>query len=148
MNAIIALPVRAILVPANRRMNALPNAFGSAMLLAENTIYNFASELGGASYRGGLWDFYDTSTGAFYMVPHSDRTFLVNVRTNGYTGTMSPDAFGITCCLFAYSHLSMAMHERNRPALSEMFGRHYHALRDFIDAREDEELAEVWRAID
>ena len=148
MNAIVTLPMRAIPVPPNRRMTALPNAFGAAMLLAENTIYNFASDLGGASYRAGLWDFYQTTNGGFFMSPRSDVPFSVNVRTNGSSGEMTPDAFGITCCLFAYSHLSMAMHERGRITLSEQFGEHYHKLRDFILARDDEELEGIWGAID
>ena len=56
--------------------------------------------------EAGFWDFIELSNGGFYMAPQHEGTFRFSVDTNGYEGEMSPDAAGITVCLFAYSHLS------------------------------------------
>ena len=39
------------------------------------------------------------------MAPHVDTAFTVCCE-NGFEGKLSPDAFGITVCLFAYSQPS------------------------------------------
>ena len=62
------------------------------------------------------------------------------VSDNGFTGDMTGDAFGITACLYAYSHLSF------RPELTELCGRHFHLLRDAIF--EHPEVKAILAAID
>jgi hypothetical protein len=47
---------------------------------------------------------------------------------NGYEGELSADAFGIACCLYAYSHLSFA----GPDALAEECARQYHLLREWM----------------
>ena len=81
------------------------------------------------------------SNGAFYMAPVSDRSLHVRCP-NGYEGTLSPDAFSITCCLYAYSNLSF---DANEPLAREC-ARQFHALRDYMLGHE--EAGAILRAID
>lgn len=89
-------------------------------MIIEPTVYMFAKRLSD-SYQGGYWHFYSLDNGGFYMAP--DGNYPV-ISDNGFSGTMTGDAFGITACLYAYSHLSF------RAELSELCGRHYHLLRE------------------
>lgn len=90
-------------------------------------------------YTGGLWIFYDLSNGGFYMAPKSDAPFHVSCM-NGYEGTLSADAFGITACLYAYSNLSFS------EDLAEICGKQYHLLREYM--LEHPEVKEIMTAID
>jgi len=105
-------------------------------LRIEPTVYMFAERLS-PDYRGGYWHFYSLDNGGFYMAP--DGTYPV-ISDNGFTGDMTGDAFGITACLYAYSHLSF------RAELAEMCGRHYHLLREAMF--EHAEVKKILAAID
>ena len=90
-------------------------------------------------YRGAFWQFYDLSNGGFYMAP--DRgTYRLCINTNGYEGSMSADAAGITTCLFACSHLSF--HDPK----GELFAERFHQLREY--ALGHPEAEEIFSAID
>jgi len=78
-------------------------------------------------YGGGYWEFYALSNGGFYMAPAGDGPFGVSCA-NGYEGTMSSDALGIACCLYAYSHLSFG----GPAALAEACATQYHLLREYM----------------
>ena len=119
------------------RIHVLPRHFGRIMLLVENSVYFWAGRLS-SDYRGGFWTFYEFGRGGFYMAPDSE-SFRVEVEGNGFEGTLSGDAFGITCCLFAFSHLSFAVDH-------EALGRHYALLREF--ACEHAEARLIAQAID
>ena len=106
----------------------------------EPVIYSITSNLA-KEYCGGYWHFYELSNGGFYMAPDDDINFTVNSE-NGFKGTMSADALGITACLYAYSHLSFS----DSPRMAEVCARHYHLLRDFM--MEHDEVREVLRAVD
>jgi hypothetical protein len=54
-----------------------------------------------------------------------DDSFMVTSE-NGYSRTLSTDAFGIVCCLYAYSHLTFSGNEN----LGELCARHFHLLWD------------------
>src|SRR5438270_6020632 len=95
----------------NKRTMALPDHFGTAMLLFESTVYNFARGLN-KTYAGGFWTYYELSNGGFYMVPDITTPVHVKWNDNNYEGTMSADAFGIVVCLFALSHLSFWLERR------------------------------------
>jgi hypothetical protein len=95
-----------------------------------------------AQYSGAFWEMYSLSNGGFYMAPSGDEIFRVRCE-NGYEGTMSGDALGITCCLYAYSHLSFA----GPPELAEECARQYHWLREYM-LNEHAEAPEILRAID
>jgi hypothetical protein len=102
-------------------------------------VYQFATQLA-AAYSGGYWNFYLLSNGGFFMAPNLDQSFEI-VADNGYEGKMSPEALGITACLYTYSNLSF-----NVGAFGETCGQHYHRLLDF--AMEHPERGAIKSAID
>jgi len=125
-------------VPNDERMQMLPKHFGRDMLTVEYAIYAFMRKLA-REYTGGYWSFFELSNGGFYIAPECQNIFQICVETNGFEGTMSADAAGITACLFALSHLSFQI--RN-----ESIANHYHQLRDF--ALEHAEAGKILAAID
>jgi len=92
----------------------------------EPFIFDLARALS-RDYGGGLWEFYALSNGGFYMAPAGDRPFGVSCA-NGYEGAMSADALGITCCLYAFSHLSFG----GPAAMAEACASQYHLLREYM----------------
>lgn len=84
-------------------------------------IFQFATQLAFA-YGGGYWNFYTLSNGGFFMAPKLDESFRV-IADNGYEGTMSADALGITACLYAFSNLSF-----DEGPFGETCTEHYHWL--------------------
>ena len=106
----------------------------------EPVIYTMAERLS-PDYAGGLWAMYALSNGAFYMAPESEHDMRV-VSPNGFEGTMTADALGITACLYAYSHLSFGGPE----AFAETCARQYHLLREFLF--EHAEVEAILQAID
>jgi len=91
----------------------------------EPTIFNFAGQLS-ADYTGGMWDFYALSNGGFYIAPQTDEPFDVRAE-NGFEGRLSPCAFGMTVCLYAFSHLSFG-----GDRLAEVCAEQYHLLREHM----------------
>jgi hypothetical protein len=106
----------------------------------EPFIFDMARSLS-RNYTGGLWTLFKLSNNGFYMSAESDKPFHV-MSQNGYDGNMSADAFGVTTCLFAYSHLSFT----DDQALAEKCGEQFHLLRDF--ALEHCEVREIFAATD
>jgi hypothetical protein len=92
-----------------------------------------------SQYVGGVWDMLDLSNGGFYMRTGSEPVQF-RVPSNGFGGTMSADAAGITVCLFAYSHLSFQF-----PAEAHL-SRHFYLLRAY--ALEHPEASLIFAAID
>jgi Antirestriction protein len=130
--------IEARLVLEGARIGTLPRHFGARMMTFEHTVYYFMREFV-AGYKGALWDFYELGNGGFYMAPKSDPVKF-RVHTNGFEGTLSPDAAGITVCLFTLSHLSFQYPSE------EMFSDHFYALREF--ALEHTEAGLILAAID
>jgi hypothetical protein len=65
------------------------------------------------------------------MAPDTDEPFDVSCD-NGFEGRMSPCAFGIAVCLYAFSHLSFA-----GDRLAEICSTQFHLLREYaLDHRE------------
>ena len=96
----------------------------------EPTIFNFAGQLS-ADYTGGMWEIHKLNDGGFYMAPKTDEPFDVRAE-NGFEGRLSACAFGITVCLYAFSHLSFAA-----DGLGETCAEQYHLLRAHVlDQRE------------
>lgn len=106
----------------------------------EPAIFGFASRLS-PTYRGGYWEFYELDNGGFYMAPDDDESFVVRCE-NGYQGTMSADALGITACLYAYSRLSFVAGD----AIGEVYARQYHLLREYM--MEHSEATAIFGATD
>jgi hypothetical protein len=128
------------IIPEDHRADFVDALFGIAYpLQLEPAVFAFASKLS-PTYRGAYWSMYALSNGTRYMCPDDDD--LVAVRcANGYDGSMTADAFGIVCVLYAFSHLSFGDN-----AIARTYARHYHLLRDF--AAEHEEAAAIFAAID
>ena len=112
-------------IKGDQRIHHTAELFGSNFPMAlEPAIYAFAERLS-PTYCGGYWHFHQLSNGGFYMAPDDAEPFLV-ISDNGFEGTMSADALGITACLYAYSHLSFD------PDLADICAKHYHLLREFM----------------
>ncbi|HAT3636999.1 TPA: antirestriction protein [Raoultella ornithinolytica] len=108
----------------------------------------WADELSG-DYGGGSrhnpmtcnpkWEGRRLSNGGFYLTPMSRLTYLVSVAGNGYEGTMTAEAFGITLSLFALGQIANTTEDDGDILL-------YHALRDY--ALDHSESVEIMAAID
>ena len=100
-------PIERTLIKESDRVNHTAALFGFHFPLhLEPLVYAMTERLS-ADYRGGYWHFYQLGNGAFYMAPDEDTVFHV-VCENGFDGQLSADAFGITACLYAYSHLALS----------------------------------------
>jgi hypothetical protein len=130
--------IEARLVLEEPRIGTLPRHFGARMITVEHTVYHFMRDFA-AEYKGGFWNYYELGNGGFYMAPKSD-PLKFSVHSNGFEGTLSADAAGITVCLFTFSHLSF-----QHPSQG-MFSDHFYALREF--ALDHREAGLIFAAID
>lgn len=128
------------IVPESERMNIVDGLFGMAyMLKLEPAVFSIAEALA-ESYTGGYWEFHDLSNGGFYMAPRHDTEFTVSCE-NGFEGKLSPDAFGVTVCLYAFSELSFG-----GDRLAQACASQYHLLREY--AADHPEARSIYRATD
>ena len=117
------------------------NLFGIRFPLnIEPSVYSIASNIA-SEYNGAYWEFYALSNGGFYMAPCSDQSYQV-ICENGFEGKLSTDGFGITACLYAFSHLSFNSNE----IFAELCANHYHWLRAYM--LELKEASTILSAID
>ena len=107
---------------------ALPARLFGAMFTTrvEPYVFGIARALS-PDYDGGYWEFYALSNGGFYMAPAGDERYQVRCE-NGFDGEMSADAFGITCGLYCFSHLSFSAPQ----AMAEACAEQYHLLREYM----------------
>jgi hypothetical protein len=119
-------PIDVTLVPEDQRLSLPATLFGNHFLTIEAVVYAFADRLS-RDYQGGYWEFYTLSNGGFYMAPSCDHAFHV-ASENLFQGELKPNAFGITCCLYAFSHLSFSEDQE----LSELCAEHFHRLREAV----------------
>src|SRR5258706_7331722 len=131
-------PITARLIAEDARLDALPRHFGSHMLRLEDAVFDFMRQFA-TGYVGRYWDMVELTNGGFYLRTGSEPVAF-RVPSNGFEGVMSPDAAGITVCLFAYSHLSFQFPAEAR------FSRHFYELRAF--ALEHPEASLIFAAID
>ena len=109
------------------RLEHVEKLFGiNFPMTIEPTLYSITERMS-PDYRGGYWEFYELSNGGFYMAPAVTDRFNVNSQ-NGYNGKMSADAFGVTVCLYAYSHLSFTEKE----GFTNECARQFHLLREYM----------------
>ena len=107
------------------RADFVHQLFGPAFpLKLEPTIFAMAGMLA-EDYNGGFWSMHSLSNGGFYMAPDGERGFDVSCE-NGFAGTLSADALGITACLYSYSHLSFG-----EGGFAETCTTQYHLLREY-----------------
>lgn len=128
-------------VTDKNRIQHTADLFGIRFSLnIEPAVYSIAGNIA-SEYNGAYWEFYALSNGGFYMAPCSDQSYQVSCE-NGYEGVLSADAFGITACLYAYSHLSFA----SNAAFAEICANQYHWLRAYM--LEHKEASAILVAID
>lgn len=114
-------------VSDKQRIQHTADLFGIRFPLnIEPAIYSITGNIA-SEYNGAYWEFYALSNGGFYMAPCSDQTYQVSCA-NGYEGKVSPDALGITACLYAYSHLSFSSNQ----TFAEICANHYYWLREYM----------------
>ena len=128
-------------VSDKQRIQHTADLFGIRFPLnIEPAVYSIAGNIA-TEYNGAYWEFYGLSNGGFYMAPCSDQSYQVSCE-NGYEGKLTPDALGITACLYAYSHLSFGANE----TFAEVCANHYHLLRAYM--LEHKEASAILSAID
>ena len=126
------------LVPDGERMNFLPKAFGSRLMLrGEISVYNWLDRLS-QEYSGGFWHYYEIPNG-FYMAPADYDKLRIVWPMNYFERDMSADAAGIVATLYALCELCSQYR-------SDDLAEKYHALRDF--AGEHAEAKAILAAID
>ena len=124
-----------------QRIQHTADLFGHRFPLnIEPSIYFIASNIA-PEYKGAYWEFYSLSNGGFYMAPYSDKAYQISCD-NGFEGTLSADALGITACLYSYSHLSFT----TNPTFADICFNHYQWLRAFM--LEHAEASAILAAID
>jgi hypothetical protein len=132
--------IKRVLIKESDRVTHTANLFGFHFPIhLEPLIYATADRLS-TDYTGGYWDFYTLSNGGFYMAPAGD-TILHVCCENGFEGELSADAFGITACLYTYSHLSFS-----GILIADMCAQQYHGLREY--ALDHPEAEGIMAAID
>ena len=135
------MTIERILLTESERIQYPAQLFGTFFPFhIEPVIYNMANYIA-AEYNGGYWEMCRLNNGGFYMHPDSDTPYTV-VCDNYYQGELSPDAFGITACLYTYSYLSFSDNEE----LAQIGATQYHLLRAF--ALEHPEVGATLAAID
>lgn len=128
-------------VPEDQRADITGRIFGLHFpLRLEPFIFGMAGKLSD-DYSGGYWKFNELSNGGFYMAPDSDAPFSVSCE-NGFEGSMSADALGITVCLYAFSQLSFG----GPGEFEQTCANHYHWLREYM--LDHPEAASILSAID
>lgn len=128
------------LVAEDQRLDITAKLFGNHFPLHLEPFVFFMADTICEEYNGGYWEFYSLSDGGFFMAPTADTPFHVSCE-NGYEGDLSATAFGIVCCLYAYSHLSFSEGE-----FAQTCAEHYHLLRQYMF--EQPEVDAILRAVD
>lgn len=134
------MPIYCGEIPENQRASFAAKHFGARFIFLESFVFDTASSLS-PDYDGGLWSFHGLCNGGFYMVPLGPEQLRVQCA-NGFDGVLSAEAFGITCCLYAYSFLSFSPEEE----FAQKCADHFHRLREFM--LQHSECAAILRAID
>ena len=101
--------------------------------------FAWAERLGDEYDETSRWEGRALSNNGFYLVPNSRLAYGLSVAGNGYEGTMTAEAFGITLSLFALGQIANTT-EDDRDILL------YHALRE--NAWEHSQSVEIMAAIE
>lgn len=134
------MPIYCGEIPEAQRAAHVAKLFGARFIYIESFAFDTASSLS-PDYDGGLWTFSGLCNGGFYMAPTAPKQFRVECA-NGFAGVLSADAFGIACCLYAYSLLSFSPDEE----FAGLSGEQFHKLREFM--LDHKEVAAIQGAID
>ena len=136
----IAKSIINTIVPESERLAYVDRLFGIQYVLKlEPTVFKMTEGMA-PDYSGAYWSFHALGNGGFYMSPRFDTMFSISCE-NGFEGKLSPDALGITACMYAFSHLSFG-----DGRLAEACAEHYHLLREYLF--EHPEAKAILRATD
>lgn len=134
------MPIYCGELPESQRASHAAKLFGARFVIVESFVFDTASSLS-PDYDGALWSFHGLCNGGFYMAPTEPKEFRVECA-NGFDGVLTSDAFGITCCLYAYSFLSFSPDADFGAQCAE----HFHKLREYM--LDHPEAEAILRAID
>ncbi|MBK6593289.1 MAG: antirestriction protein [Burkholderiales bacterium] len=124
-------PITSHLVPEHARMDTVDRILGIGFVLKfEPCLYNITGQLS-SQYTGGYWEIHTLSNGGLWMNPRTKKKFAVRCQ-NGFEGTMSAEALGITSCLYSYSLLSF-----ETGTFAETMAEHFQWLRAFACSHPD-----------
>lgn len=138
--------ITATVVADENRLDFLPKLFGrGAYLLGEQQVYALANYYC-EDYQGGYWRFNTLSCGSGFMCPDSDDTYQVCVSSNGYSGEMSAEAFGIFLTSTALNRMAWKAHEQGKTDLCDHLIVQWEKLRAFAD--QHDEAGKIFRAWD
>lgn len=98
-------------VPTSQRATLVGKLFGVRFLWIESFVFDTAGSLS-EQYDGGYWDYFALSNDGFLLVPATREHYRV-ACANGFEGTMSKDAFGITTCLYTYSRCCRSLQTKS-----------------------------------
>ncbi|CAI0977828.1 antirestriction protein [Serratia fonticola] len=115
----------ATVVSGNQRSRFWPQNFGNIpqWLILEPHVFGWLDRLC-ADYHGGLWDFYTLSNGGAFLMPDTDKEYVLFNALNGNEATVGQEAAGITACLMVYSHHACRVE-------SEAMTDHFYRLREY-----------------
>ncbi|KGC20247.1 antirestriction family protein [Burkholderia gladioli] len=119
-------------------VNAPPSLFGQHYLLGEGLTLGLAS-MWSPNVYDHVWDTFSIGNGSAYHAPRSDDPFHLQIDSNGYTGVMSADAFGIVVTMTV---LRFLVNEKRSLKASI----HYNALRSYAGTHP--EAQEIFQALD
>ena len=92
-------------VPDHRRLEFLPQHFGTRVMTRfETAVYAWMGNLC-ADYHGGYWTFIELSNGGAFIAPSGADKFEMKVDANGFDATVSPEVAGIIASAFALNGL-------------------------------------------
>lgn len=101
--------IKATLVPHDKRSGFLSRYLGNAAFIGEMRLFQFMDRLCPA-YKGAFWEFVELSNGSMFLYPKmSQEKVDCNWPENFSSETVTPEAAGITACLFLFSHLSFEL---------------------------------------
>ena len=131
-------PISTSLVAESARLDFLPKFFGEPLVIrGEALVYSWLRNLS-KDYTGGYWNFYEISSGGFYMAPVQEGDLPISCE-NGFEDTLTPDAAGIVATLYALCQLA---NESENDNIIDM----YHRLHEYSDSHP--EGGKIYQAID
>lgn len=129
---------------AQARLKFLPSKLGRYCIAFENAIYNWMTR-NAVAYNGGYWDFFQLSSGGFYLQP--TKGYMLT-SPNGFMDDVSAQEAGIIVTLMMLSHFSFVMYEKEHHEDCERISAYFHQLRDFIFTLSPESQTKILNAID
>lgn len=108
-----------------QRIHFWPKYFGQVpkWALIEPQVFRWLDRLRD-DYHGDFWDFYTLPNGGAFIVPGTEKDYVLFNELNGNEATVSRDAAGVVACLMTYSHHAC---RTECDAMTE----HYYLLRDY-----------------